>query len=105
MAYSVKYLGVFRSTKDIVEQCLSDKENYVLFRYGRTEQSLVFYSGKNVLEIEADTRLEKLISDQECSLYVVMSIHDYQKKQEWIHKEKLHAVCQNTTHVILEKDL
>lgn len=105
MAYSVKYLGVFRSTKDIVENCLSDKKNYVLFSYGRIKPSLVFYSGKKVLEIETDTRLEKLISDQECPLYVVMSIHDYQKKQEWIHKEKLHAVCQNNTHVILENDL
>ncbi|MDQ1273699.1 MAG: hypothetical protein QG591_2329 [Planctomycetota bacterium] len=105
MAYSVKCLGVFRSTKDIVEHCLSDKKDYMLFSYGRTDPSLVFYSGKNVLEIEADTRLEKLISDQECSLYIVMSIHDYQKKQEWLHKEKLHAVCQNNTHVLLEKDL
>ncbi|MCK6466976.1 MAG: glycosyltransferase family 39 protein [Candidatus Brocadia sinica] len=105
MAYSVKYLGTFRSTKDIVEHCLSDKKNYVLFSYGRIKPSLVFYSGKNVLEIEADTRLEKLISAQECPLYVVMSIHDYQKKQEWIHKNKLHAVCQNNTHVILENTL
>ena len=72
----------------------------MLLSYGRTKPSLVFYHEKKVLEIEADTRLEKLISDQECSLYVVMSIHDYQKKQEWIHTGKLHAVCQNTTHVI-----
>lgn len=105
MAYSVKYLGAFRSTKDIVEHCLSDKKNYMLFSYGKTKPSLVFYSGKNVLEIEADTRLEKLISDQACSRYVVMSIHDYQKKQEWIHKEKLHAVYQTNTHVILENTL
>ena len=104
MAYSVKYLGTFRSTKDIVEHCLSDKKNYMLFSYGRTMPSLVFYSGKNVLELDADTRLKKLISDQECSLYIVMSINDYQKKQEWIHKKKFHVVCQNNTHVILEKD-
>ncbi len=103
MAYSVKYIGTFRSTKGIVQNCLSDKKNYMLLTYGRTKPSLVFYSGKNVLEIEADTRVEKLISDQECSLYVVMSIDDYQKKQEWIHKERLHAICQNSTHVILEK--
>lgn len=105
MAYSVKSLGVFRSTRDIVEHCLSDKKDYMLFSYGRTDPSLVFYSGKNVLEIDADTSLKKLISDQECSLYIVMSIHDYQKKQEWLHKKKLHAVCQNNTHVLLEKDL
>ncbi|NUO08309.1 MAG: glycosyltransferase family 39 protein [Candidatus Brocadia sp.] len=104
MAYSVKYLEVFRSTKDIVEHCLSDKKHYVLYSYGRTEPSLVFYSRKNVLEIEADTKFKKLVSDKECSLYVVMSMHDYQKKQEWIQKNKLHAVCQNNTHVILEKD-
>ncbi|MDN3513779.1 MAG: glycosyltransferase family 39 protein [Candidatus Brocadia sp.] len=104
MAYSVKYLEVFRSTKDIVEHCLSDKKHYVLYSYGRTEPSLVFYSRKNVLEIEADTKFKKLVSDKECSLYVVMSMHDYQKKQEWIQKNKLHAVCQNYTHVILEKD-
>lgn len=77
----------------------------MLLSYGRIKPSLVFYREKKVLEIEADTRLEKLISDQECSLYIVMSIHDYQKKQEWLHKEKLHAVCQNNTHVLLEKDL
>lgn len=105
MAYSVKYLGAFRSTKDIVEHCLSDKKNYMLFSYGKTKPSLVFYSGKNVLEIEGDTRLDKLISDQARSRYVVMSIHDYQKKQEWIHKEKLHAVYQTNTHVILENTL
>lgn len=104
MAYSVKYLGTFRSTKDIVEHCLSDKKNYMLFSYGRTMPSLVFYSGKNVPELDADTRLKKLISDQECSLYIVMSINDYQKKQDWIHKKKFHVVCQNNTHVILEKD-
>ncbi|MCC7213108.1 MAG: glycosyltransferase family 39 protein [Candidatus Brocadia sp.] len=105
MAYSVKYLGAFRSTKDLVQNCLSDKQNYMLFSYGKTKPSLVFYSGKNVLEIEGDTRLETLISDQASSRYVVMSIHDYQKKQEWIHKEKLHAVYQTNTHVILENTL
>lgn len=57
-----------------------------------------------MLEIEADTRFKKRISDQECPLYVVMSINDYQKKQEWIHKKKFHAICQNNTHVVLEKD-
>ncbi|OOP57334.1 MAG: hypothetical protein AYP45_04060 [Candidatus Brocadia carolinensis] len=105
VAFSAKYLGTFRSTKGMVQNCLADKKNYMLLTYGRTKPSLVFYSGKNVLEIEADTRLETLISDQEGSFYVVMSIHDYQKKQEWIHKNKLHAVCQDNTHVILENTL
>lgn len=104
LAYSVKYLGTFRSTKDIVENGLSGKKNYMLFSYGSTMPSLVFYSGENVLKLEKNTGLKKLISNQKCPLYIVMSINDYEKKQDWIHKKKLHAVCQNNAHVILEKD-
>lgn len=104
MSYSAKHLGAFRSTKDIVQNCLSDKENYMLFSYGRIMPSLVFYSGKVVQELEGEAKVKKLISDQECSQYVVMNKNDFQKRQEWVQKEKLHAVCQNNTHVLLEKD-
>ncbi len=103
MIYASKYIGNSRSTKDIVKKCLSDKEDYVLFSYARTAPSLVFYSGKNVLEIEADTSFNKIGSDKEKSIYVVMSLNNYQKKQDWIHKKNLHAVCQNNVHVVLEK--
>ena len=105
IAYSAKYLGTFRSTKDIVEKCLSDKgENYVLFSYARTVPSLVFYSGKNILEMEDYARLKRIIPDPETSIYVVMSLNDYQEKQDWIQKRKLHAVCQNNAHVMLKKN-
>ena len=70
-----------------MKKCLSDKgENYVLLSYARTVPSLVFYSGKNVLEMEAYTRLKKLIPDPETSIYVIMSLNDYQEKQDWIQK-------------------
>ena len=105
IAYSAKYLGTFRSTKDIVGKCLSDKgENYVLLSYARTMPSLVFYSRKNILEMEDYTRLKRIIPDPETSIYVVMSLNDYQKKQDWIQKRKLHAVCQNNAHVMLKKE-
>ena len=81
----------------------SDKgENYVLLSYARIVPSLVFYSGKNILEIEEYTSLKKPIPDPETSIYVVMSLNDYQKKQDWIQKRKLHAVCQNNAHVMLK---
>ena len=83
----------------------SDKgENYVLFSYARTVPSLVFYSGKNVLEMESYTRLKKLIPDPETSIYVIMSLNDFQEKQDWVQKKKLHAVCQNNAHVMLKKE-
>ncbi|MBI2472275.1 MAG: glycosyltransferase family 39 protein [Planctomycetes bacterium] len=105
ITYSAKYLGTFRSTKDIVEKCLSDKgENYALFSYARTVPSLVFYSGKDILEIEDYTRLKTILPNQETSIYIVMSLNDYQKKQDWIQKRKLHAVCQNNAHVILKRE-
>ncbi|MBI5679189.1 MAG: hypothetical protein HZC52_12050 [Planctomycetes bacterium] len=105
ITYSAKYLGTFRSTKDIVEKCLSDKgENYVLLSYTKIVPSLVFYSGKNILQIEDYTRLKTIIPNPETSVYVVMSLNDYQKKQDWIQKRKLHAVCQNNAHVMLKKE-
>ena len=103
ITYSAKYLGTFRSTKDIVKKCLSDKgENYVFFSYARTVPSLVFYSGKKILQIEDYTRWKTIIPNPETSAYVVMSLNDYHKKQDWIQKRKLHAVCQNNAHVILK---
>ena len=68
IAYSAKYLGTFRSTKDIVKKCLSDKgENYILFSYARTVPSLVFYSGKNILQMEDHTQWKTLIPNPETS--------------------------------------
>ncbi len=105
IVYSAKYLGTFRSTKDIVNKCLSDKgSNYMLLSYSRTVPSLVFYSGKNILEIEAYTRMKDIIPNPETAVYIVMSLNDYQKKQDWIQKRKLHAVCQNNAHVILKRE-
>jgi len=105
ITYSAKYLGIFRSTKDIVKKCLSDKgENYILFSYARTVPSLVFYSGKNILQMEDHTQWKTLIPNPETSAYVVMSLNDYQKKQDWIQKRKLHDVCQNNAHVILKRE-
>ncbi|HHT9137052.1 MAG TPA: ArnT family glycosyltransferase [Candidatus Wunengus sp. YC60] len=105
ITYSAKYLGTFRSTKDIVEKCLPDKgENYVLMSYTKVIPSLVFYSGKNILQIEDDTQLKKIVPDKGTSIYVVMSLNDYQKKQAWIQKRKLHAVCQNNAHVLLKRE-
>ena len=104
VTYLAKYVENFRSTKDIVEKCLLDKgEDYALLSYSRTLPSLVFYSGKNVIEMEADISFKNLISDQGKSIYLVMSLNDYREKNDWIQKRKLHAVCQNNTHVILQR--
>ena len=104
MDSSARSLVAFRSTKDMVQNYLLDKKNYMLLSWGKTKPSLVFYSGKNVLELETDSRLEKLISAQECSLYIMMSKNAYQKKQTWIQKKKFHAVRQDGAHVLLEKE-
>jgi len=103
IVYSAKYLGTFRSTKDIVEKCLLDKkEDYALVSYSDADPSLVFYSGKNVLEARADASLKELIPDQKKSIYVVISLHDYQQKKDWIQNKGLHAVCQNNAHILLK---
>lgn len=104
LAYAAKYIGTFRSAKDIVVKCLLDRgEDYALLSYSRTLPSLVFYSGKNVIEMDTDVDFKKLVPDQGKPFYLVMSLNDYQKKTDWIQKRKLHAVCQNNTHVVLEK--
>ena len=105
IVYSSKYLGTFRSTKDIVKECLSKKkEDYALFSYSRIVPSLIFYSGKNILEINANTKFEKLVPDKKESIYVLMSLNDYQKRKDWVQKKKLHAECQNNAHVILRRE-
>ncbi|MFN3531841.1 MAG: ArnT family glycosyltransferase [Candidatus Brocadia sp.] len=104
LTYATKYIGTFRSARDIVVKCLLDKgEDYALLSYSRTLPSLVFYSGKNVIEMDTDVGFKKLVPDQGKSIYLVMSLNDYQKKRDWIQKRKLHAVCQNNTHIVLEK--
>lgn len=106
LSYSAKYLGTFRSTKDIVEKCLLPKvEDYAICSHGRVAPSLVFYSGKNVIGLTSDISFKKLFPDQNKPVYVVMSLHDYQKKKDWIQKRNLRAVCQNNTHVVLEREL
>jgi hypothetical protein len=103
--YLPKYIGTFRSTKDIVKKCLLDKgEDYVLLSYSRTLPSLVFYSGKNVIEMDPDVSFKKLIPDQKKSIYLVMGLNDYQKKTDWIQKRRLHAVCHNNAHIILQRE-
>lgn len=105
LSCSAKYLGTFRSAKNIVEKCLRDKNgDYTLFSFARTLPSLVFYSGKNVSEIEANAGFKKLIFDPEKSVYLVMTLNDYQKRKSWVEKKKLRAVCQNKTHVILQRE-
>lgn len=105
LSYSAKYLGTFRSAKNIVEKCLwHEKEDYSLFSFARILPSLVFYSGKNVSEIQTNTSFKEIIFDPKKSVYLVMSLDDYQKRKSWIEKKKLRAVCQNTTHVILQRE-
>ena len=105
VTYSAKHLGNFRSTKHLVEKCLSDNgENYVLLSYAKTVPSLVFYSGKNILQIDDHTRLKTIIPNPETPVYVVMSLNDYKNNQDWIQKKNFHAVCQNNAHVLLTKE-
>ena len=104
MAYSAKYIGTFRSSKDIVEKSLLDKKgDYALLSYDKIEPSLVFYSGKNVIEVEKNGSLETLIPDKK-EAYVLMDLNDYKKKKDWVQKSALHAVCENNAHVMLKKE-
>ena len=104
IVYSSKYLGTFRSTKDIVEKCLwHKKEDYALFSYSRVAPSLVFYSGKNISEIKTYSKFKKLAPDQKKPIYVFMSLNDYHKNKGWVLKKKLHAECENNAHIILRR--
>lgn len=101
-----KYIGIFRSTKDIVEKSSLDKmADYTLLSYPRLIPSLVFYSGKVVKEIEFDVQFKSLIADQTKPVYIMMSLNDYQKKKNWIKKENFHKVYQNSAHIILKKEI
>ncbi len=100
-----KYLGTFRSTKDIVAQCLlHKKEEYIFVSFDRITPSLVFYSGKPVDAVESDVFFRQGIPDQKPPVYLVMSMHDYLKKREWVEKKKFFALCHNNAHVVLAKE-
>lgn len=105
IAISSRYIGTFRSTKDVMEKCLLYKhEDYMLLSYARIVPSLVFYSGKIVKDFAEDTPVRKLISNKNKDVYMVISLHDYQKKKEWTQKRKFKVICKNNAHVILKRE-
>ncbi|MDE2217412.1 MAG: glycosyltransferase family 39 protein [Planctomycetota bacterium] len=104
ITYSSKYLGTFRSTKGIVEKYLLDKrKDYTILSCSDIEPSLIFYSGKNVMEIKDDDSFKKPVSEQTKHLYAVMGLREYKKKKDWLQEIKFHAVYQNNTMILLEK--
>ena len=78
-----KIPGTFRSTKDIVGKCLFHVKTKIMYSlsYARIVPSLVFYSGKNIRAFEENTRLKDIVPDKDKSIYVVMSLNDYQKNR------------------------
>ncbi len=104
IVYSSYSLGTFRSTKDIVNKCLSDKiTDYTLLNYSRIDSSLVFYSGKDVREVDKESPNEEFLPKSNEPVYLVMSLRDYTKKKNWIQAMDFHVDCQNNTHVVLTK--
>ncbi len=104
ITYSSKYLGTFRSTKGIVEKYLLDKrKDYTILSCSDIEPSLIFYSGKNVIEIKDDDSFKKPVSEQTKHLYAVMGLREYKGKKDWLQEIKFHAVYQNNTMILLEK--
>jgi 4-amino-4-deoxy-L-arabinose transferase-like glycosyltransferase len=103
IVYSSKYIGTFRSTRDIVQSChLDQKTNYMLFS-NNVPPSLVFYSGKNAMDTGTSTQFRKLVADKKEPIYVVLSLKDYAKRKDWFQKINFHPVCQNNVHIILGK--
>ncbi|MFO0795387.1 MAG: glycosyltransferase family 39 protein [Candidatus Brocadiaceae bacterium] len=104
LVYASHPLGTFRSTKELVSKCLSDKTtDYTLLNYSRIDSSLIFYSGKNVREVDKDSTDEEFLPQSNEPVCLVMSLRDYTKKKSWIQAMDFHVDCQNNTHVILTK--
>lgn len=104
IGYLSKYIGIFRSAKDIVEKSSLNKiADYTLLSYSGLAPSLVFYSSKEVQEIEFDAQFKSLIADQTKPVYIMMSLNDYQKKNNWVKKENFQKVYQNSAHIMLKK--
>ena len=100
---SSKYMGTFRSTKDVVQKCLSEKEtNYALFG-NHVAPSLVFYSGKCVMDMGTGAEFRKKLSNIKEPVYVLLSLKDYNKKKDWFQEISFYPVCQNNVHVILSE--
>lgn len=83
---------------------LDNKEDYLLLSYARTVPSLVFYSDKHVLDIKNNLPIEEYISCEKEPVYIVMTLKDYQKKNDWIQKKKFHVVSQNKAHILLQHE-
>ncbi len=100
---SSKYMGTFRSTKDIVQKCLLEKEtNYALFG-NHVVPSLVFYSGKCVTDMGTGVEFLKNLSNIKEPVYILLSLKDYNKKKDWFQEVGFYPVCQNNVHVILSE--
>ena len=104
LVYASHPLGTSRSTKYLVNKCLSDKTtDYTLLNYSRIDSSLIFYSGKNVREVDKDSPDEAFLPESNEPVYLVMSLRDYTKKKNWTQAMDFHVDCQNNTHVVLTK--
>jgi 4-amino-4-deoxy-L-arabinose transferase-like glycosyltransferase len=104
ITYSSKYLGTFRSTKDIVGKYLLDKgKDCMILSCSDIEPSLIFYSGRNVIEIKDDDSFKNPVSEQTKSVYAVMGLREYKKKKDWLQGIKFCTVYQNNTMILLEK--
>lgn len=105
LIYLATYVGTVRSTKDIIRKSSFDnKEEYLLLSYARTVPSLVFYSGKQVIDLSDTLHFEEYLSYEKGPAYIVMALKDYQKKSDWIKKKRFHVVSQNKAHILLQHE-
>ncbi len=102
--YLAEHLGTYRSARDIAEQGhLREEKHYTLVSSRRTLPSLVFYSGKEVLDMDDNTPFASYIPGQSEPIYVVMGLNDFRKKAIWIQERNLWMLCQNKVNVLLKK--
>ena len=101
-----RYLGTFRSTKDIVEKGLLVRaESRFLLSNARVVPSLVFYSGKAVKSFDTGKDLNEVLAEQEETVsYMIMELKDYKKKGKVVQGKGFHVVCQNKAHVLLKRE-
>ncbi len=102
--FVVTYVGTFRSTRDIVNKShLYETNDCTLLSYAKTLPSLVFYSDRNVIEINPDASLQTANFDKGKPIYFVMTLHSFQKKKDWLLRNSFHIVDRDSAYIVLKK--
>ena len=103
--FVVTYVGTFRSTRDIVNKShLYETNDCTLLSYAKTLPSLVFYSDRNVIEINPDASLQTANFDKGKPIYFVMTLHSFQKKKDWLLRNSFHIVDRDSAYIVLKSE-